>query len=474
MARMEAALAIGRLVLAAIFVFAGVSKIVDRPGTIRSMAAFGLPSSLASPVAAVLPLVEIVCAIALLPAASARWGALGTLGLLAIFVVAIAVNLAGGRAPDCHCFGQLHSAPIGIHTLVRNGLLAGIAALIAVKGSGSPIADALFARGESVLAVLAWSAIVVAGFALYLTVAVLRQNGRLMVRLETVESALAITPGAHNSGRPVNSVAPGFTMNGLDNGAVTLDMLEAAKRPVLLVFSEPGCTACDRLLPDVGRWQREHAGRLSVAVVSRGTVGQNRNKRAAHGLATVLLQNDREVETAYQVIGTPSAVLIEHGRIARAMAVGADRIRELIDEVTALRIPKGSRPPDVRLADLGGDSVEVVANRGHRTLLVFWNPDCGYCRRMLDDLTAWERGRRESAPRLLVLASGSAEANRAQGFRSPVLLDTDSKAAALFGIRGTPAAILLDGDGRVASDIAVGQAAVMALATDQPATALFS
>jgi hypothetical protein len=35
------------------------------------------------------------------------------LALLVLFIVAIAVTLARGRKPDCHCFGQLHSKPIG-------------------------------------------------------------------------------------------------------------------------------------------------------------------------------------------------------------------------------------------------------------------------------------------------------------------------------------------------------------------------
>ena len=47
-----------------------------------------------------------------------------------LFVVGIGVNLARGRNPECHCFGQLHSAPAGWKTLARTGALAAVAGLL--------------------------------------------------------------------------------------------------------------------------------------------------------------------------------------------------------------------------------------------------------------------------------------------------------------------------------------------------------
>jgi hypothetical protein len=54
----------------------------------------------------------------------------GALALLLIFVAGIGYNLAHGRTPDCHCFGQLHSAPAGWSTLIRNLVLAAIAGIV--------------------------------------------------------------------------------------------------------------------------------------------------------------------------------------------------------------------------------------------------------------------------------------------------------------------------------------------------------
>jgi hypothetical protein len=57
-------------------------------------------------------------------------GRFGALSLLLLFVVGIGANLARGRKPDRHSFGQLHSAPVGWSTLARNGALAALASLV--------------------------------------------------------------------------------------------------------------------------------------------------------------------------------------------------------------------------------------------------------------------------------------------------------------------------------------------------------
>src|SRR5215210_7850679 len=127
---MDTTLFIARLLLALVFLVAGVAKLADRTGSRQAVVDFGLPKFLAAPLGVLLPLAELAVAVALIPASTAWWGALGALALLLLFVAGIGVNLARGRKPDCHCFGQLHSAPAGWSTLLRNGALAAVAALI--------------------------------------------------------------------------------------------------------------------------------------------------------------------------------------------------------------------------------------------------------------------------------------------------------------------------------------------------------
>ncbi len=77
---------------------------------------------------------ELLVAVALLPVATAVWGSIAALALLGAFLAAIAVNLARGRHPDCHCFRQIDSGPVGGRTIVRDAVLAVVAAF-AVWGS---------------------------------------------------------------------------------------------------------------------------------------------------------------------------------------------------------------------------------------------------------------------------------------------------------------------------------------------------
>src|SRR5918996_1765177 len=128
-----------RLVLAGVFATAGVAKLLDLTGSRRALEDFGVPGRLARPGGVLLPLFEIAIAAALLFPSSARWGAFAAAGLLGAFIVVIANALAHGRAPDCHCFGQLHSEPAGWSTLARNGVLIALAGTVTAIGPGPAV-----------------------------------------------------------------------------------------------------------------------------------------------------------------------------------------------------------------------------------------------------------------------------------------------------------------------------------------------
>jgi thiol-disulfide isomerase/thioredoxin len=118
--------------------------------------------------------------------------------------------------------------------------------------------------------------------------------------------------------------------------------------------------------------------------------------------------------------------------------------------------------------DLDGKRVNLTQFRGQPTLLLFWNPGCGFCQQMLPDLQRWEASPPPGAPKLLVISSGTVEANRAQGLRSPVLLDPSFAVGPQFGVNGTPSAVLLDADSRVAAPVGVGAAGVWDLVGGLP------
>jgi peroxiredoxin len=419
--------------------------------------------------------------------------------LLLLFVVGISYNLARGRTPDCHCFGQLHSAPIGWPTLVRNLLLAAIAAFVVGFGRTNigpdPIAWldtlALTRRIELVVGVILVLALAIESWVL---VQVLHQQGRMLLRIEALESQLGMSAesafGSSTTGLPIDTPAPVFALPSLDGKTITLDSLLAMGKPITLIFSGPGCGPCEALLPEVGRWQRNYASKLTLAFISRGTPGANRAKIAGQDITSVLLQRDREVAEAYQAIGTPSAVLIRpDGTIGSLLAEGADEIRGLVANAIGLPvlkslpmaasimenghtpafsqpvIPKiGDPAPALTLPDLSGKPIHLADFRGNQTLLLFWDPNCSFCQQMLKDLKAWETRPPKGTPKLLVVSTGTVEANQAMSLRSPVVLDQDFATGFLFGAEGTPAAVLVDAEGKIASELAAGVPAVLALA----------
>lgn len=325
---METFLLIARLLLAAVFVVAGVSKLLDLGGSRQAVRDFGVPASLAGLLGKALPIFEIGIAIALIPLSSARWGALGALALLLAFVAAIGTNLARGRRLDCHCFGQLHSEPAGWSTLIRNAVLTAVSALVLWQGAGlgavAWLADlSLSGRTGAVAGLGALALLVVEGWVI---LQMMGQNGRLLARIDALDAATAPMEELR-----VGALAPAFALPDLDGVTTSLDELRADGVPVLLVFSDPNCGPCNSLLPELGRWQRDHAAALTIAVVSRGAVEANRAKVDRYGLKRVLLQQDREVAIAYQAGGTPSGLLVRtDGTVGSSLAFGVESLRSLV------------------------------------------------------------------------------------------------------------------------------------------------
>ena len=341
---MSSALLLARILLALIFVVAGLAKLADLVGSRQALRDFGVPAALANPSGVLLPVAELAVAVALLPSISAWFGAVGALVLLLLFVAGISFNLARGRTPDCHCFGQLHSAPAGWPTLLRNLVLVALAVGIIWFGRPSAGPGALdwlapltaAERIELLGALILYALLIGEGWILF---EMMKQQGRLLLRIEAAEAVQAsaglgtraLPSGGSVAGLAVGTPAPVFRLSDLVGGQVTLADLRPSDKALLLLFSDPDCGPCAALFPEVSRWQRDAASRLAVAVVSRGSVEANRRQADPHGITPVLLQQDREVASAYQVWATPSAVLIDReGKIGSELAQGAEAIRSLV------------------------------------------------------------------------------------------------------------------------------------------------
>lgn len=320
---MPFAVSFSLMLLSMVFVGAAVAKLADRSGTRTALEAFGV-RRLANPAATLLPVVELAVALALVPAATARWGALAALGLLGIFSLAVLRTLRSGSTPDCNCFGGLAQTEVGRGTLVRNGLLGVVAAFILLGGQSVSAFEWIVVPAPQDRAAIVLLIACLAGL-LWFCGRLLQQNGRLLQRLEADGAPVAMPP--LQPGAP----APRFGGRDLRGQWVSLDSLLAIGRPVALVFTDPGCGACAAALEAVARAQRDRADELTLAVLSTGSVDRIAAKASEFGLDHVVPQADGSLFDAYRVHGVPGIVEIDRtGGVAKPASLGAKAITDVI------------------------------------------------------------------------------------------------------------------------------------------------
>jgi peroxiredoxin len=196
--------------------------------------------------------------------------------------------------------------------------------------------------GLGLALVLTWATL---GVAVWLLFHLLRQNGRMLLRLEALEADFDVLVSTLNkAGAPAfgdrslaksrinrngltpGTFAPAFRLPRLDGGG-ELSLDDYKGRRVLLVFSDPDCGPCDVLAPQLEQLANGPAG-VSVVMVSRGDIERNRTKVALHGLTfPVVIQEHWQLSKQYAKFATPIAYLIdEEGRIAAPVAMGVDAI----------------------------------------------------------------------------------------------------------------------------------------------------
>ncbi|HWF10391.1 MAG TPA: MauE/DoxX family redox-associated membrane protein [Bryobacteraceae bacterium] len=357
----EIALLSARLLLAALFLLAGATKLVDPAGTRRALRNFGLPGALAKPGMILLPLGELLVAVLLIPVSTAWYAAWGALVLLCVFLLAVGIAMALGRKPDCHCFGQLHSSPVGWPTLVRNIMLAACAGLLVWGGPRIPALDPwawfmslsgdAFKIGLAVLFVAAAAFLHVVSRARPRKVAAPvpvvdepeeeaaeeQQAPQPAVRgsakpaIPAQPQPLEAAPGPLGLGLAIGMPAPGFELPSVAGERRSLQSLLARGRDVLLIFSSPFCESCNALAQKLVKWMREMEGLPYIVLISSGKPEDNLAKLKDFDASRVLLQSESEVSNAYDSISTPTAVLVgAGGRIQSGLATGAAAIRELL------------------------------------------------------------------------------------------------------------------------------------------------
>lgn len=330
---MDSVVLAGQMALAAVFAVAGVGKLIDLEGSRRAMLGFGLPKRNAAIAGTLLPITELTLAVLLVPHATARWAAAAALVLLLAFIAAIARAMSRGEAPDCNCFGALHSAPAGGRALARNVVLGLLAAGLAVRGPGTPLLDWTADRtAAELVAIVTGLATAGLGGAF---VWGWRQNRRLSDELAGAQKTIAGIP----PGLTFGALAPTFEVPGTDGAVLSLESLLARGRAVVLVFVRPGCGPSETLIATLRPWHDALGDRLTIAVVGAGSVERYRHSpwpmlRDALAHDNGLLEEYdalHELFRAYRLTLTPSAVVLTaQGTIASATVDGRPAIEALV------------------------------------------------------------------------------------------------------------------------------------------------
>jgi len=463
------ALMIAKAVLASTFAAAGIAKLSGRAATREMLSAFGAPERLVPSLAILLPLAEIATALGLIVPPSAWAAGVASTLLLFGFTAVIAHNLLAGRRPSCNCFGQIQAAPIGAWTLARNGLLCVLAVLVVAVGRASAGAWSTFGASlfENLTIVLGMACAGSLGVNIALTLRLKRQRDELRALKAPKPAAPAMTAGL-----AVGATAPGFRLKSQSGAMVSLEGLLSAGKPVVLIFTSPTCPPCAALARDITVWQDRYRDRVVAVKISEGIPSADPHPEV------LLLQSRREVAEAYRCWGTPAAVLVQRdGTIASQAAQGVVAIRTLMENAAqsadGTQLPTtpaikrgldiGEAAPALRFTDQHGSTLALADFAGRDVALLFWDPDCGFCQKMLPALRLRDRSRERNVPALIVVSTAADERNRALGLSSSVVHDAGSQARSVFGVRGTPAAVLVDASGNVASGRAAGPEAVMSL-----------
>ncbi len=335
-----------------------------------------------------------------------------------------------------------------------------------------------------------------------------RQNGRILLRLESIENQIGLLSaprGAHGKhprergGLPLGTVAPDFELPDLTG--VRHKLSELRGKDVLLIFFNPQCGFCTKMAADLAALPPDGAdGRPVPVVVTTGDADENREFFQRQGIrCLVLLQKKMEVAAQFRAQGTPMGYRIDGaGNIASELTVGADSLLKLaLNGKSQRRPPKGGTTngppeggttnslarsrlnrnglkagtpaPDFTLPKIDGGELSLADFRGKPVLLVFSDAHCGPCDELAPHLKKLHEHQEE--PQVLVVSRGDVEPNRAKaerlGLTYPIVLQRSWEISLKYAKFATPIGYLIDEQGIIASDVAVGVGPILALAGER-------
>jgi peroxiredoxin len=325
-----------------------------------------------------------------------------------------------------------------------------------------------------------------------------RQNGRILLRLEAIEKNIERRAETQQEagGLAFGTIAPDFELPDLTG--VRRKLSEFREQNVLLIFFNPQCGYCTKMAADLAALPSETGDQRPVPiVVTTGDAEENRKLVERYDIrCLVLVQEQMEVATQYRAQGTPMGYRVDGaGRIASELAVGAEPLLRMAitpapdpseqsaaengfaphgkkDDPSLARsrlnrsgLKAGTPAPDFRLPRIDGGELSLADFRGERVLLVFSDPNCGPCDELAPQLQ--EIHLRQAELQVLLVSRRDVEANCAKATKLeltfPIVLQKQWEVSLKYAMFATPIGYLIDEQGILASDVAVGVGPILAL-----------
>ncbi|NNE68210.1 MAG: TlpA family protein disulfide reductase [Pyrinomonadaceae bacterium] len=461
------------IALSTVFLTSAIAKLIDFKGAVEAGGEFGIPKAAAPLSMAFLIGVEFAVSFCLLISPVHFGAALAAVLLLLLFSIATARLVIQGRSPECRCFGQLSSEPVGKSSLIRNGVFLVLAVAVALlAGSATPIGG----DGSQPVFLILFALV---GLLIASVLIALELRGRLdgmEDRLKGVEKYTTLLEMQESGDEPTGGLPIGTFVGdiSIENSAhepFAIGSLTNEKLALLMIFVGPDCLPCVSLAEHIPKWAEVLKDTVEIALISTADEETNIEKFGSEIAEYLYLQHGSEVSDPLKARWTPTALLVgPDGRIASKPAAGDTAITTLItslvdtesiepplfvgEELGTLSDRFGQTIPEFELERLGGARFRNSDLLKKPTLVVFWSLTCQYCTEMLTEMLTWRRDSPELG--LAIIADGDRRKLEETGLGGSLILDDNYKVSETFGMYGTPSAVIVDENGVVVSETAQG------------------
>lgn len=480
---MELSLILIRVLLLAIFATAAFAKLNDIDGFRRSILGLGIRDGQSSIVAVIVPLIELCLSVGFIFTNTSFFSAIASGLLMTTFTAVLLPTVFKKEDADCHCFGEITSGKVTWASIVRNLFLIALSVVLIKSGIDGQ------GRSMYLLTAIEWQTIgmlaVVAVAAICLTLLMKMRNSQTeMLRriddLESTESVDVRTGGISvnrdDAGNPQDHLAigtpiPDFGLKDAAGNIFAKDRLLNG-RPSLIFFVGANCIPCAAMRPDLDRWESELKDRFNIIYVTNGDEKAIERKFGRDG-RVILFDPERDLTRKVFARWTPAALAISRsGRIASHVATGDKSIRIFVSNIQKADVYSdfltvgigehshsadlvGKNVPEFDAEDIKGELVTDEDLRDKQTLILFWGTSCPHCRSVRPDLTKWIQANSEHY-RVMIFSDSPILEDFNPGLPATLIEDDAYSAGVKLGMLGTPSALIVDENGTVVTETAIG------------------